>query len=166
MQKLSKQIIMQSMKSSQMPTSGLMTQSLKSLNTAEVTKSLAKNLLMKQYPSGKLFRRQNHARKHPQSPLHQLPYLQFPQCHLLFSVLLRTPKRRRKNARSPLCLPSIISHVPQPPPQGANAVNITHIEKMATGLFVIWLFVVMLLTIQIHNYKSENKKLKEFIKRN
>jgi len=45
-------------------------------------------------------------------------------------------------------------------------VNITHIEKMATGLFVIWLFVVMLLTIQIHNYKSENKKLKEFIKRN
>jgi hypothetical protein len=44
--------------------------------------------------------------------------------------------------------------------------NITLVEKLATGLFVIWLAVVLLLTVTVHNYKAENKKLKEYIKRN
>ena len=40
---------------------------------------------------------------------------------------------------------------------------ITHIEKMATGLFVIWLAVVLFLTVQLYTTKIENKKLKEYI---
>ena len=39
-------------------------------------------------------------------------------------------------------------------------------EKMVTGLFVIWLAVVLFLTVQINTYKTENEKLKEYIKRN
>lgn len=41
--------------------------------------------------------------------------------------------------------------------------NITHIEKMATGLFVIWLVVILFLTVQLYTTKIENKKLKEYI---
>ena len=33
-------------------------------------------------------------------------------------------------------------------------------EKMVTGLFVIWLAVVLFLTVQINTYKTENEKLK------
>ena len=40
---------------------------------------------------------------------------------------------------------------------------ITYIEKMATGLFVIWLAVVLFLTVQLYITKIENKKLKEYI---
>jgi uncharacterized membrane protein len=39
-------------------------------------------------------------------------------------------------------------------------------EKMVTGLFVIWLAVVIFLTVQINTYKTENQKLKEYINRN
>jgi len=45
-------------------------------------------------------------------------------------------------------------------------VNITTTEKLATGLFVIWIAVVILLTNHVHILKTENKKLKEFVKRN
>lgn len=39
-------------------------------------------------------------------------------------------------------------------------------EKMVTGLFIIWLAVVIFLTAQINTYKTENEKLKEYINRN
>jgi preprotein translocase subunit SecY len=39
-------------------------------------------------------------------------------------------------------------------------------EKMVTGLFTIWLAVVIFLTVQINTYKIENEKLKEYIKKN
>lgn len=43
--------------------------------------------------------------------------------------------------------------------------NISTIEKMATGLFVIWMAVVLFLTIQLYTTKLENKQLKEYIKK-
>ncbi len=44
--------------------------------------------------------------------------------------------------------------------------NITYVEKMATGLFVIWMVVVLFLTVQLYTTKLENKQLKEYIKKN
>lgn len=44
--------------------------------------------------------------------------------------------------------------------------QITYIEKMATGLCVIWVAVVLFLTVQLYTTKIENKKLKEYIKKN
>jgi len=63
-------------------------------------------------------------------------------------------------------LPSTIPHVPKPPPKGCLTMNTKISEKMVTGLFVIWLAVVIFLTVQINTYKTENQKLKEYINRN
>lgn len=41
--------------------------------------------------------------------------------------------------------------------------NITFVEKMATGLFVIWVAVILFLTVQLYTVKIENKRLKEQI---
>ena len=121
---------------------------------------------MKYYHSVNNYRSANNARKHPKSSLHKLHYLQLPKHSILLPLLLRNQKRRRKNARHPLRLPSTLPHVPKPPPKRCLIMNIKISEKLITGLFIIWLAVVIFLTTQINTYKIENEKLKEYIKRN